>query len=482
MNLLEEKSVISIDLGATSGRIMKVSVRDGKYHYTEIKRFKNFIIQEDGRLYWDIDNIINIITNTIKHIDFPYESIGISTWGCDFCLIDENNQLIRKPLCYRDEQIEEVFNELDYNLIYEKTGIQKLAFNTIYQLYYLRKNEEEIYKRTKSILMIPDYIAFVLTGCKYLELTNLSTTALYNPNTKLIDQDLLNLINFDRNKFPDILKPKEIYGYLYNSTIPVIATCTHDTGSAIFGSLAKNDSLYLSSGTWSLMGTLSDDPFINQEIREANYTNEIGYGGKIRFLKNIIGMWILEEYRKELEKSNIDNSFKIIYDELRIEPQNLVLIDPDHPLFKSPGNMTNRINEFARITNQSVPESRQEYLHCIYYSLAFKYKYTFEIMKKLTNKNYEFLNIIGGGSQNDVFSQIISNIINLKIILGPVEATVIGNAGVQFIALNLISEEDHYNLINNSNLITIFPKDSKITKYYNKFLKILEVSKNGSSN
>ncbi len=482
MKHLEERCVISIDLGATSGRIMKVSIKNGQYDYVEIKRFKNFIIQENGRLYWDIDNIINTITDTINKIDFSYSSIGISTWGCDFCLIDENNHLIRKPVCYRDDKYEEVYNDFDYNIVYEKTGIQRLAFNTIYQLYYLRKNEEDIYNKTKSILMIPDYIAFVLTGSKHLELTNLSTMALYNPYTKTIDKDLLELINFDINKFPSILKPKEIYGYLSNTSIPVIATCTHDTGSAIFGSLAKNDSLYLSSGTWSLMGTLSNEPLINHEIKNANYTNEIGYEGKIRFLKNIIGMWILEEYRKELEKKGLDNSFKIIYDELRLEPDKLVLIDPDHPLFKSPGDMTPRIDEFARMTNQDIPNSRKEYLHCIYYSLAFKYKYTFDIIKKLTNTEYEFLNIIGGGSQNDVFSQIISNIMNLKIILGPVEATVIGNAGVQFISLNIISEEEHYQLINNSNLITILPKESEITKYYNKFLEILEVSKNGSSN
>ena len=473
--------VLSIDIGATSGRIMKVYINEGKYEYVEIQRFKNYIIEENNRYFWDIDNIIESIVSTINKITFSYESIGISTWGCDFCLLDENNILIRKPVCYRDSEYEKVFEDLDYNLVYNKTGIQKLSFNTIFQLHYLRKYEEEIYNKTKSILMIPDYIAYVLTNNKYLELTNVSTTALYNPFINSIDIDLLRLINFDVTKFPYILKPKDIYGNMVNSNIPVIATCTHDTGSAIFGSLAKKDSLYLCSGTWSLMGTLLDRPLINDKIRKANYTNEIGYKGKIRFLKNIIGMWILEEYRKELERDGIDNSFKVIYDELRIKPDKLVLIDPDNILFKAPGNMTSRINEFAERTKQPKPINRKEYLHCIYYSLAFKYKYTFEIMKELTNKEYEYLNIIGGGSQNDDFSQIIADIMNLKIILGPVEATVIGNAGVQFIALNIINEDEHYKLIENGNLITIYPKENDLSVYYNKFLKIMEESDNGSS-
>lgn len=493
MNKKSENKVISIDIGATSGRIMEVTLTEQKIFYKEINRFSNKVFKENGNLYWDINYLIEQIFITLKKVNKDVKSLAISTWGCDICLIDKNGHLIDNPRCYRDEHNMLVKNEFEqkyfsYNEIYNITGIQNLPFNTIYQLIYLRDAEPDLYEKIDKVLMIPDYIAYVLTGKMRTEETNASTTALYDFKKKSFSEELFDKLKIKKNIFPPLIYAGESYGLLKQelqekfklNNLEIIACATHDTGSAVRGSLQDDNTAYLSSGTWSLLGTLINGPIKNDLAKCENYTNEIGYNSKIRFLKNIMGMWILEEYRRELANENQDNSFETILKEFKEENEVITLINPDDDLFLPVGKMSPRIDQYAIKTNQITPKTRKEYIQTIYYSLAFKYRYVIEKLEKITNQKYERLNIVGGGSKNDLLSQIIADIMQIEVIAGPVEATILGNAIVQFIHYDLIAEKDVQTIIINSDdNIKTFKPNYHLKDYYNskykKFMTLMEV-------
>ncbi len=486
------KKVVSIDIGATSGRVMEVDLIDEKLTYHEIKRFKNKVILKDKILYWDINYLISQILEALELISENVKSLAISTWGCDICLIDKFGNLIDNPRCYRDENnllIQKEFSSkhFSYQEVYQINGIQDLPFNTIYQLTYLHDYENELFKKIDKVLMIPDYLAYVLTGKMRNEETNASTTALYDGKQKAFSVDIADKLPINLAIFSSLIFPGESYGLLKEElslrfnlpNLEVIACATHDTGSAVRGSLADNTTAYLSSGTWSLMGALIDEPIINFQAMQENYTNEIAYNSKIRFLKNIMGMWILEEYRRELEKEQIDNSFETILKEFAEPTNELTLIDPDDELFLPVGKMSTRINEYAKKTKQVIPKTRKNYIQTIYYSLAYKYRLIFEKLQKLTGKEYSKLNIVGGGAKNNLLSQLVADVLQIEVISGPIEATVLGNAIVQFLHYGDIKEEQIYNLIFKSDHdIKIFKPNLDLKKHYDqeykKFLKILE--------
>ena len=497
MKLKNVNKVISIDIGATSGRIMEVSLTNlGEISYKEVKRFHNKVMRIGDSLYWDINYLMKEIFDTLENVDKNIKSIAISTWGCDICLLDENDNLIDNPRCYRDEHnviVQKEFSRkyFSYQNVYEITGIQNLPFNTIYQLLYLRDYNSEIYQKIKTILMIPDYIAYVLTGKKRIEETNASTTALYDVTEKAFSKSILDKLNIKSEIFPPIINPGDSYGLLKDElkkkfnfgNVEVIACATHDTGSAVMGSLQNSETAYLSSGTWSLLGVLIDSPIKTKVAMQENYTNEIGYDSKVRFLKNIMGMWILEEYRRELAEEKIDNSFETILKEFNEKTKKISLIDPDDEIFLTVGNMSKRIDQFIKETNQKKLLSRKEYIQTIYYSLAYKYRFVFEKMSKIVGKKYSKLNIVGGGAKNDLLSQLVADILQIEVISGPVEATVLGNSAVQFLHHKLVKTEDVHNLILNSDKnIKVFKPNKELKEYYdekyNEFLKLLEV-KNG---
>lgn len=495
MDKNKEFKVVSVDIGATSGRVMEVTLINNSIKYQEVSRFPNKVFKKNDILYWDIKYLLDKIFDSLTKIDKNVKSISISTWGCDICLIDEKGNLIDNPRCYRDEHnvlIQHEFEEkhFSYEEIYKISGIQDLPFNTVYQLTYLKDYEQETYNKINRVLMIPDYIAYVLTGKMRFEETNASTTSLYDATNKCFSKEILEKLKINNDFFSSpLIFSGENYGFIKNelkekyklNDLEIIACATHDTGSAVRGSAQDENTCYLSSGTWSLLGAVLDKPVINETTKKENYTNEIGHGSKIRFLKNIMGMWILEEYRRELEKDNIDNSFETILKEFNEKIENLTLIDPDDELFLPVGNMSKRINEYAKKTNQQVPKSRKEYIQTIYYSLAYKYRYVFEKLSSITNKKFTKFNIVGGGAKNDLLSQLVSDILQIEVIAGPVEATVLGNSIAQFQYFGLLKEDEIKNIVMNSDQnIKIFKPNKNLKDYYDaeykKFITLMEVN------
>ena len=436
--------VLCIDIGASSGRFIVVDYEKSHFSIDEIYRFYNGMDKDSSNhLIWDFNRLFDEIKKGLKISLSKYDdilSLGIDTWGVDYGRM-VNDKLIFNPYAYRDERclksMNDLLKDIDYKNIYFKSGIQKLPFNTIFQLYSDKENNNKL----DEILLIPDLIIYYLTGKKYCELTNLSTTSLYNPINRCIDQDLLSYSGFNKNIFPSLINPGEEIGYLkedivkelgiYN--IKVIASTSHDTASAIASIPLSKNSLYLSSGTWSLLGTELINPIINEKSYEYNFTNEIGYNHSVRFLKNIMGLFIIQEYRKSLINKGINIEFKDMLSESKKIKNNEIYIDIDDKLFETPFDMENKIITYLKKTNQKYDLSIGEICRSIYESMAFKYLEEFNKLKEVTKLEYTELFIVGGGANIDLLNKLTANILNIDVIEGEKEATVYGNALVQFI-------------------------------------------------
>lgn len=478
------KHYVTIDVGASSGRIIVYSFnKDIKSH--EVHRFKNKPYSENNHLIWDFGHIMNeIYEGLTKAFQYKNEisAIGIDTWGCDYGYIDYSGKLIQNPYCYRDlrtENIESFTNNFfSRKSLYQKTGIQHLRFNTIYQIADDLVNHKDILSRAYKLLMIPDLIAYHLTGVIKLELTNLSTTSFYDPvNQTIIDE--VNKLGYPTSLFPEIIKPGEIYGNILPSLVklydlkevPVIAVCTHDTASAVHSlQLSKTDT-YISSGTWSLIGKLLDKPLINNNTYQKSYTNEIGYNNKTRFLKNISGFWI-----KNLILDSF-NQTKVDFDELdKLIEQTLdfdSIIDLDHSDFEVGDNIVEKIQTHCRKTNQKVPHKLEEFLSVFNYSLICKYRQHIESLDKLTNSSTNQIFIIGGGASNSLINQMTADITGIKVIKGNNEATSLGNAFVLHQAINQVGEVILKSTFDNKEKKEFLPKKD-LTHIYDKYIKLMK--------
>lgn len=481
------KSFIAIDLGATSGRIVLYEVKNKTPKLIEVHRFSNYLINDKNLLYWDFNLIIKEIIYGLQKsfkITKNIVSIGIDTFGVDFGILNDNNELLKKPLSYRNNlgiYSKELVNERVSNkTLYNLTGIQYMPFNTLYQLVYL---DNKMNIRPKEIILLPDLIAYYLTGEKRTEMTNFSTTNLMNVFSKeVITQS--EKLNINSDIFPKFIKPGEKYGYLknkfmkefdVNKKIEVVAVCSHDTASAILSIPTKRSQLFLSSGTWSLLGTLLPKPNISNRALKYNYSNELGYNNQIRFLKNIMGMWIINETLKVINKK--DNS--ITHDELNekmlhVKPF-VSFIDVDHPSFNAPSNMIEAIQKYCLDTNQKVPESYGELTMTIYQSLVFKYRKNIEELEYITRRKFNRIYVVGGGSNIEILNQMIASATNKKVIIGHSESTVIGNLLIQLKRANIIENIDEGIKMFNKNEQEYLP--NQIEDYeeaYVKFLEILE--------
>ncbi len=441
--------VIAVDIGATSGRVMTVTCANSKISYLENHRFPNSLIEKEGRLFWDFEALINHIIKGI-HIalqaDDEIQALSIDTWAVDFGLLDREGNLLSLPLAYRDthsfETQKELLNQFSFEKLYSITGIQNLHFNTIYQLY-----RYPLVKEADKILMIPDLIAYRLTGKMRLERTNLSTTALYNPQKRKISEELLELIGVRKEQFPEIIDPGEAYGDLNKDLFPelkrdikVIACASHDTASAVLGANIEEDDAYLSSGTWSLLGMELKDPIITKESREKNFTNEVGYQHTIRFLKNTMGMFLINEVRNDFKKDGLIIQPGEIISYIEKRKGETIYLDLDDSSFETPGNMRKKIEEYARKTDQKPIVDPGDYFHSIYLSMAIKYRMLIENLEKITQRKIHRFLIVGGGNQAVVLNQYTANMLNRDVIIGSEEATILGNALAQFIALKQIED------------------------------------------
>ena len=490
----KKKYFFAVDLGATSGRTIVGTLADGKFELEEVTRFDNNLIETGGHFYWDIYALYNEIIRGLKEVarrGVEICSIGIDTWGVDFVCIGKDGALLRNPLAYRDPHtfgmMERYFDEkLPKETVYRTTGIQFMNFNSLFQLYTMRKNDDSALQASDKILFVPDALSYMLTGKMVCEYTIASTSQILDPRTKQLDEELLKSVGLTRNNFGEMVMPGTKIGNLTEEVqqmtglgaIPVIAVAGHDTGSAVAAVPAKDEKFaYLSSGTWSLMGIETKDAVINDRSYELNFTNEGGIEGTTRFLKNICGMWLYERCRKEWpEDVRKKSHLELQNDAMTVEGFRSI-INPDDPMFANPPKMIDAIQTYCKQTNQPVPESVAEICRCIFDSLALRYRQVFGWLRDVATFPIEVLHIIGGGSKNYFLDQFTANSCGVRVLAGPQEGTAIGNIMLQAKAVGEVS--DIWNMreiiANSIELKAFEPQDKEEwDKAYEKYLAIVK--------
>ena len=437
----------AVDLGATSGRTIIGTLADGKVRLEELTRFPNNLIETGGHFYWDIYALYFEIIKGLKAAvrrGLQVESIGIDTWGVDFVCVGDDGALLRNPLSYRDPHTFGAMEEYFANAVpkedgYKATGIQFMNFNSLFQLYVMKRDGNTALKHAEKILFVPDALSWMLTGEEVCEYTIASTSQLLNPVTKELDARLLSSLGLGRDLFGRIVMPGTRIGTLTEGVqkmtglgpVPVIAVAGHDTASAVAAVPAKDEHFaYLSSGTWSLMGIETKEPIINNVSYERNFTNEGGVEGTTRFLKNICGMWLLERCRKEWG-DDAPADYGVLLSEAMKVPAFQSLINPDNPVFANPADMQGAIKEYCRATGQHVPEGYAEICRCIFESLALRYRQVAGYLKEMASFPIDTLHIIGGGSLNEYLNQFTANATGLAVLAGPQECTALGNIMLQ---------------------------------------------------
>ena len=447
INQSENRHFIAFDLGATSGRTILGTVTPaGKLETEEITRFPNQMVNIDGRLHWNIFSLYEHLIDGMKAVarkGIRPESIGIDTWGVDVAYISPQGKIMELPYSYRDcgtrGAAERFFKEvMPAEELYGRTGIQHMDFNTVFQLHERREDFAQTHAATVAFL--PDALIYLLTGKRITEYTIASTGEMLNPATREIDRQLLSAAGVDPQKFSPIVEPGTVVGTLSPSVaeitglgpVPVVAVASHDTASAIAPIPATGaDFAYLSSGTWSLMGIETTHPVINEITRKENITNEGGVFGTIRLLKNITGMWILEECLRKWKSEGRDYPYALLVEMAGKATPFKAFINPDDPAFVSPADMPEAIAAYCRSTGQPVPESDTEFVRLIFESLALKYRIVLDIFKDCADKPINTLHIIGGGSRNALLNQFTANATGITVKAGPSEASAIGNILMQ---------------------------------------------------
>lgn len=441
---MNTKYYLAVDIGASSGRHMLAHLEDGKIVLEEIYRFSNEMIDRKGYKAWNVRRLFQEILSGMKKCaelgKIPY-SMGIDTWAVDYVLLDENDRRIGETVAYRDKRTygmdEEVYKLITEEQLYLRTGIQKQIFNTIYQLMALKKTEPGQLERAETFLMVPDYFNFLLTGRKVQEYTNATTTQLVNPATKDWDDELLEKLGIKRNIFQEIKMAGCEVGELEQEiqkqvgfNCKVILPPTHDTASAVVAVPSrKEETLYISSGTWSLMGTERLQADCSKESMLHNFTNEGGYGYRYRFLKNIMGLWMIQSVRKELVP---DMSFAEIC-ELAEKEKITSLVDVNDERFLAPESMVEEVRSACWETLQQVPKTIGEIAAVIYNSLANCYAMAAKEIEIITGQKYQELHIVGGGANADFLNKLTAKYTGKTVLAGPTEATALGNISVQMI-------------------------------------------------
>ena len=443
---MSEPLYIAIDLGAGSGRVFLAGLDADAMLLEQVHRFQYPPIEVDEHLRWDLPEIFDQIKAGLRtagvrarELERTIDGVGVDSWGVDYGLIDEHGDLIELPVCYRDERtqgvMEQVFARVSREEIFERTGIQFMPFNTLFQLFVHAR--QGIHRDARTLLLIPDLINFFLTGKRVTEYTNATTTQMINARTGKWDSELMIRLSLPETLLAEIIPPGtkigpirgDIADELGINSATVVTPATHDTGSAIAGSPITEGWAYISSGTWSLVGVERDDVLVNKDVARDNFTNEGGAFGTIRFLKNVMGLWILESCRKE---------WQVDYEALLKDVSSIqhypALIFPDDPRFFNPPSMLEAIATQLAETDQEMPNNVASVAKVILDSLAFRYASVLRKIEVLTNQRIKGVQIIGGGSQNNYLNQATANATRLPVSAGPTEATVIGNVLVQSVA------------------------------------------------
>jgi len=439
---------IAVDIGASSGRLVIGKLSEDKLMIEEIHRFSNGFTEKNRTLYWDVEHLLHEILvglERVKEVGHDQCTIGIDTWAVDYVLLNKQGDKLKEVVSYRDDRTENsiaaVTESISKEKIYDITGIQFLPFNTIYQLY---EESKEILKETDKILMVPDYLNYRLTGKVKMETTNASTTQLLDSSSRDFSKPLLDVIGVDKILFAPLVDPGYELGTLKNEWFPefdlpkcqIINVASHDTASAVVGTPSIADAwAYLSSGTWSLFGIETDQPVMGSEALQANYTNEWGAFGTYRFLKNIMGMWVIQEVKKEL--SEACSYAELVSEASKIEPFQQY-IDLNDERFLNPDHMIIEIQNYCRETNQTVPKSTGELAAAVYNNLAIIYALEMDTLESMTKQHIDQLYIVGGGGQNDLLNQLTADLTDKLVFIGPSETTAIGNVLMQLITMGTI--------------------------------------------
>jgi rhamnulokinase len=458
---MASKVYLAVDLGASSGRVV-AGVFDGKQIALEdVHRFDNGGIPAAGRMYWDVLALWSEICRGLRVAGVKYgsriASVGVDTWGVDFGLLGRGDELLGNPLHYRDAHTRGIFDKafqvVPREAVYAETGLQFMEFNSLYQLLAMKEARSAILENAKSLLMMPDLFHWLLTGEKANEFTDVSTSQFYNPATKTWATKLLGQFGLPEQILGTIVQPGTRLGRLRKSVaeqtglanVEVVLPGTHDTASAVMAVPAESaagempDWCYISSGTWSLMGIETPQPIITERSYQLNFTNEGGVGGTVRVLKNIGGLWLVQECRRIWKEAGHEYGWEELTRRAGGCPPLLSLIDPDDGSFTAPADMPAAIADFCRRTGQTVPSSEGAIIRCALESLALRYRMVLGMLEELSGKRLETIHIVGGGTQNRLLCQMAADACHRRVVAGPVEATAIGNVMLQAVSDGVIS-------------------------------------------
>ncbi len=451
---MKRLNFLAFDLGATSGRTVLGTLCNGKIEIKELTRFPNAIIEVNGKFFWNLLSLYESLKDGLMACakeGITPDSIGIDTWGVDVVPIGKDGSILGMPRAYRDPYTngapEKYFEIVPREEVYDKTGIQVMNFNTLYQIYAAVQEGYTPITQAECLLFMPDALSYMLTGKQVCEYTIASTSQILNPRTKDWESALLKAAGVKENILPKPIFPGAIIGELNSALaeesrigrVPVVAVAGHDTASAVAAVPAENERFaYLSSGTWSLMGIETREPIITEESFHHNFTNEGGVDGTTRFLKNICGMWILEQCRKEWEREGKSYSYPEIVEMANSAEPFVSFINPDDASFANPQSMLKAIETFCVRTGQTPPQSDKQIVRTIFESLALRYREVLEILESMSPFAIDVLHIIGGGAKNALLNQFTANAIGKRVVAGPSEATAIGNIMMQAIGAGVV--------------------------------------------
>ena len=441
------KSFLALDLGAESGRAILARLHSGVLTTQEIHRFKNEPVEYGGSLHWDVTRLWWEVRKALLGLEeMELAGIGVDAWGVDYALLGERGELLQNPYHYRDARtngvMQDVFRKVAKEEIYSATGIQFMPINTLYQLYAAVRDTPALLKAAERLVMIPDLVHYWLTGNAVCEFTNATTTQLVNPATRTWATELMRRLELPTHLLAEIVEPGTQVGTLLpsisrNSALSatrVIAPATHDTGSAVAAISARDGTAFLSSGTWSLLGTELDAPVISPEALRHNFTNEGGVNGTTRLLKNVMGLWMLQCCRQSWTAQGQSCDHLELMELAAREDSFRCLVDPDHASFLRPSDMPAAIDQFCAKTHQPSPKSVGGYVRAILESLAFKYRLVLHNLEQLIGRRIQQIRVIGGGSKNRLLNQMTADATGRKLLAGPAEATALGNVAIQILA------------------------------------------------
>ncbi len=484
--------ILAFDFGASSGRAMIAQYVDGKITMEEIHRFTNDPVSVHGTLYWDALRLFyNIKQGITKAVNAGgFDMIGIDTWGVDFGLIGHDGQLIQNPVHYRDSRTDQpyqdFFKKISQKQLYDIAGIQHMAINTLYQLASLREHKPELLDATKKILFTPDLYNYFLTGEMKAEYTIASTSEMLDARKRDWSDEILALAGIPKEKLCEVAPPGSECGLLSDEIChelgapkaKVMCTASHDTASAIAAiPTQEEDFIYISCGTWSLLGTELSEPCLNEKASEYNFTNEGGVNDTYRFLRNIMGTWLIQESRRQWMREGEEYGFGQLEQEAAKAQPFRSFVDVDDDVFVKPGNLPRRVRAYCEQTGQPVPQTTGEIIRCIDESLAMKYYYCILRLEECTQKSYDTVHILGGGTKSALLCQMTANITGKTVIAGPDEATVMGNVAVQLIAAGEIADIKAARKVveNSTELKTYLPQDTELWRtHFEAFCKIIE--------